>query len=83
MKEKLIGKRRVPVVRALGLHAVDPGSNRVLTSGLDLFLVVPDSTLQCFVNSQLVDSCQLGLLIMFLLSLNCFFQIIRSGVPVN
>ena len=32
------------MVRALGLHAVDPGSNPVLTSGLDLFLHVPDST---------------------------------------
>ena len=32
------------MVRALGVHAVDPGSNPVLTSGLDLFLRVPDST---------------------------------------
>ena len=59
------------------------GSTTVLDSGQDLFAVVPDSTLPCFVNSQLVASCQLGFLIMFLLSLNCFFQIIRSGVPVN
>ena len=28
---------RGPVVRALGLHAVVPGSNRVLTSSQDLF----------------------------------------------
>ena len=71
------------MVRALGLHAAAPGSNPVLTSGLDLFLVVPDSTLPRFVNSQLVASCQLGFLIMFLLTLNCFFHIVKSGVPVN
>ena len=59
------------------------GSTTVLNSGQDLFAVVPHSTLPRFVNSQLVTSCQLGFLIMFLLSLNCFFQIIRSGVPVN
>ena len=67
----------------MGLHRAVPGLNPVLTAGLDLFLVVPDSTLPRFVNSQLVASCQLGFLIMFLLSLNCFFQIIKSGVPVN
>ena len=72
------------MVRALGLHAAAPGSNPVLTSGLDLFPVVPDSTLPRFVNSQLVASCQLGfLIIMFLLTLNCFFYIVKSGVPVN
>ena len=54
-----------PVVRALGLHAAAPGLNPVITSGLDLFPVVPDSTLPCFVNSQLVASCQLGFLICF------------------
>ena len=54
-----------PVVRALGLHAAAPGSNPVITSGLDLFPVVPDSTLPCFVNSQLVASRQLGFLICF------------------
>ena len=54
-----------------------------LTSCLDLFPVVPDSTLPRFVNSQLVASCQLGFLIMFLLTLNCFFHIVKSGVPVN
>ena len=53
------------MVRALGLHAAAPGSNPVITSGLDLFPVVPDSTLPCFVNSQLVASRQLGLLICF------------------
>ena len=53
------------MVRALGLHAVAPGSNPVITSGLDLFPVVPDSTLPCFVNSQLVASRQLGFLICF------------------
>ena len=68
------------VVRALGLHAAAPGSYPVLTSGLDLFPVVPDSTLPRFVNSQLVASCQLGFLMMFLLSLNCFFHIVKSGV---
>ena len=47
-----------------------------VTSGLDLFPVVLDSTLPCFVNSQS------GLLIMFLLTSNCFFQI-KSGVPAN
>ena len=45
---------------ALGLHAVGPVSNPILTSGLDLFPVVPDSTLPRFLNSQLVASCQLG-----------------------
>ena len=57
--------------------------NPVLTSGVDLFPVISDSNLPRFVNSQLVVSCQLGFLIMFLLSLNCFFQVIKSGVPVN
>ena len=61
------------MVRVFGLHAVALGSNPVLTSGQDLFPVVPDSTLPRFVNSQLFASCQLGFLIMFLLSLNCFF----------
>ena len=65
------------------MHADDPGSNPVLISGLDLFPVVPDETLLCFVNSQLVPSCLLGFLIMFLVSLNCFFQVIKSVVPVN
>ena len=54
------------MVRALGLHAIAPGSNPVLTSGLDLFPVVPDSILPCFVNSQLVVSYYLGFSIMFL-----------------
>ena len=45
------------MVRALCLHAVAPGSNPVLTSGLDLFPVAPDSTPPHFVNSQLVASC--------------------------
>ena len=48
------------MVRALGLHAVSPGSNPILTSGLDSFPVAPDSTLPRFVNSQLVASFQLG-----------------------
>ena len=69
--------------RALGLHAVAWGSNPVLASGLDLFLVFPDSILPHFVNSQLVASCHLVFLIMFLLNLNCFFHIIKSRVPVN
>ena len=60
-----------------------PGSNPILTSGQGLFLVVLDSTLPGFVSSQLVASCQLGFLIIFLLSLSCFFQIIKSGVPVS
>ena len=51
------------MVRALGLHAAALGSNPVLTSSLDLFSVVPDSTPPCFVNSQLVASRQLGFLI--------------------
>ena len=44
------------MVRLLGLHAVGPVSNPVLTSGKDLFSVVPDSTLPRFVNSELVAS---------------------------
>ena len=59
------GRQCGPVVRALGLHAAAPGSNPVITSGLDLFPVVPDSTLPRFVNSQLVASRQLGFLICF------------------
>ena len=49
------------MVRALGLHSVAPGSNPILSSGLDIIPVVPDSTLPHFVNSQLVASC-LGIL---------------------
>ena len=64
------------MVMVLGLHAVALGSNSVLSSGLDLFRVVPDSTLPSLVNA----SCQLGFLIMFLLS---FFHIIKDGVPAN
>ena len=67
----------------LGWHTVASGSNPVLTSGQGLFPVVPDSTLPRFVNSQLVASCHLGFLVMFPLSLNCLFLIIKSGVPVN
>ena len=68
-----IGRRHLgPVVRVLGLHVVAPGSNPDLTSGLDLFPVVPDTTPPHFVNRQLAASCQLGFSIMFLLSLNCF-----------
>ena len=48
------------MVGALGLHAGAPGSNPVQASGLDLFPVVPDSTLPRFVNGQLFTSCQLG-----------------------
>ena len=63
--------------RALVLACGCPGvQNPVLASGLNLFPVVPDSTLPRFVNSQLVASCHLGVLIMFL-------SIIKSGVPVN
>ena len=60
---KSFRRRHGPLVRASGLHAVDPGSNPILSSGLDLFLIVQDSTLLCFVNRQLVTSCQLGFLI--------------------
>ena len=69
------------IERAFGpVGAVSPASNPVLTSGSDLFPVVPNSTLPSFVNSQLVASCHLGFLIMFLLH---FFHIVKSGVPVN
>ena len=71
------------MVRALGLHAAPPGSNPVLTCGLDSFPVVPDSTPPRFVNSQLVASRQLGFLPMFMLRLNCYFHLVNSGVPVN
>ena len=56
--------------RALGVLPVALGSNPVPTSGLDLFPVVQDLTL------PLVSFCQLGFLILFLLRLNCSFQII-------
>ena len=72
------------MVRVLGLHVVAPGSNPViLTSGMNLFPVVRDSILPHLVKSQLVASFQLGFLSMFLFSLNCVFQIVKSGVPVN
>ena len=51
--------------RALGLHHVVLGSYRILASGEDLFLVIPDSSLPRLVNSQLVASSHLGFLIMF------------------
>ena len=70
---RLLSPRCGAVVIALGLHAVAPGPNPVLISGMDLFPVVPNTTLPRFVNSRLVASCQLGFLIMFLLSLNCSF----------
>ena len=68
-------RRRGPFVRVLVLHADALGLN----FGLDLFPVVAFSTLPRFVNSQLFASCRLGLLIMFLLSLNCLFQSIKVG----
>lgn len=77
------------VYRALGFHAVTPGSSPVLTSDQDLFpiIIVLGSTLPHFVNSQLVASCQFGFLVMFLLSLcnnnYCFFKIIKRRVPVT
>ena len=62
------------VSRALAFQEVAPGSNPVLTSGQDLFPVALDSTLPCFViNGQLVPSCQLGFLIMFLVSFKMMF----------
>ena len=39
------------MVWALGLHTVAPCSNPVVTSGQDLFPVVPGSTLPRFVNT--------------------------------
>lgn len=63
------------MIRVLGLHAAASGSNHVLTSRKDLFPVVPDSTLSRCVNSQLIVTCLLEFLIMFLLSLKCFFQV--------
>ena len=66
------------LARALDLHVVAPGSNLVLTSDLDLFPVITDSTLPRF-----VIPIWLPLLIVFPLSLNCFCQLMRSGVPVN
>ena len=72
------------MIRVLSLHAVAPGSNPVLTSGQDLFLVVLDSTIPRILNSQLVASCQLGFLIMFQVKFKYwFFQIIKSAVLVN
>ena len=63
------------------LHAIAPGSNPVLMSALDLLPVASDSTLPRFVNKLAPPS--RGFLIMFLFSLNCYFQFIKSGVPVN
>ena len=57
--EKWSRRQHSSVVRALGLHVVALGSNPVLSSGSDLFLIDPDSTLICVVlNSQLVVSFQ-------------------------
>ena len=67
----------------LDLGAIALGLNPILNSGLDLCPVFRDSRLPGFVNSQLVASCQLAFLIIFLLSLCFSFQIIKSGVPVN
>ena len=39
------------MVRALCLNVTAPSSDLILTSGLDLLLVVPDSTLPLFLNS--------------------------------
>ena len=49
MRGSITWRQCGPVVRALGLHAAAPGSNPVLTSGLDVFPVVPDSTPPRFV----------------------------------
>ena len=57
------------------VYAAASGSNPILTSRQDLFPVVLDSTLSRYVNSQLVATCLLEFLIMFLLSLNCFFHV--------
>ena len=78
-----LGRQLGPVIRGLGLHANAPGSNPVQACGLDLFPSCLGFNSTTFVNSQLVASCQLGFLIMFLLSFNCFFLIIKSEVPVN
>ena len=67
----------------LDLGAVALGSNPILNSGLDLCPFVLDLSLPRFVNSQLVASCHLWFLIIFLSSLRFSFQIIKSGVPVN
>ena len=44
------------MVRASGLRAAAPGSNPVLTSGMDLFPDVPGLTLPRVVNSLLIAS---------------------------
>ena len=75
---------RGPVVRALGLHAADPGSSPLHTSGLDL-LAVDGPEFNSITLCKKPTGCLLpiGVLIMFLLSLNCFFQILKSGVSVK
>ena len=55
-------RKRGPLVSALGMHAVAPGSNPVLTSDQDLFAVVPDSTLPRFASNQLVALLPVGVL---------------------
>lgn len=60
------------------------GENWLLVDPVqDLLQVVSDSTLPCLVNSQSLASYELGFLNMFLLSVNCFFQIIKGGVYMN
>lgn len=59
------------------------GENWLLVDPVQDLLQVSDSTLPCFVNNQPLASYELGFLNMFLLSVNCFFQIIKGGVPVN
>ena len=66
-----------PVVRAIGLLVVAPGSNPILSSEQNLFPVVPHSTLPYFVNSQLVAPC-----LLFKVALYSFFFGVR-GIGTN
>ena len=69
----MLPRRHGPLVRALGLHTDDTvaqGSDLVLTSGLDLFPVIPDSTpsplMMYFCKEPTGCPCQSGFLIVFL-----------------
>ena len=67
-------RRHGPVVRVLGLHAVAPGSNPILTSGQDLFPVVTDSTLPRVV--KMVASHHVSVKF-------SSFRLLKRGVSVN
>ena len=66
------------MVIVLGLHAVAPCSNPVLTSGQDLFPVVPDSTLPRFGCLLPVGVLNHVSVQFRLLRVECLFRLLRA-----